>query len=267
MNATLEDRLRQHYADRTTHLPQQGPGLDTVVVRSGHYVDPTRNRSLGGRVALVAGLAAAAVAVVLVAVNRGDTPSVGTSSTPTADATVPPNTVVADALAPAVTLPPSADLSDTPVTVAAVGPSNWYRLQPDLDVAWYRNPDNQSPSMFCWRTPVITDCVADQFPPHPLPPMATGGGQVLVVVSGDWSQDTVRLETDSETLTAPISWDPVIGWGVARFSLPAGMEITTVGGKVVPSAPPPSTAEAVVTAPAYPAVTSPPADTAPGISG
>jgi hypothetical protein len=248
MNATLEDRLRQHYSNRTVHLPQHGPGIDTVVVRSGHYTEPTRNRSLGGRVAIVAGLAAAVAVVLVVVTNRGDERSIGTSSTPTAGTSQSPTST---GLAPAVTLARTNDVSETPATEEGTSPTMWYRLQPDFDVA-------NLPSQFCWRTPVDTACVPDDASNHPLPLVVpTGGGQTLVMISGDPSQRTLDVTvSDGTTATAPISWDSIVQWGVARFALPSGASI--VGFPSVWSRVSPSTADAVASIPGQ---------TVPGIVG
>ena len=66
-----------------------------------------------------------------------------------------------------------------PPTVLGTGPTDWYRLLPDLDVAWY-SPNNGS-SMLCFRTPTLdATCGTDNFAPTTL-----GGGPIGVATAGE----------------------------------------------------------------------------------
>jgi hypothetical protein len=229
MNATLEDRLRHHhYDERTSEIPEQGPGLDAAVLRV--IPEPSQPRPhRTARVSLVIGSLAAASVLGFVLVSRPTTeqPGVGSvgPSSPNSSAT---ETV--EALRPAQTLPDGTDVSDTPVTVAASAPTDWYRLQPDLDVAWYQEPSGQSPTMLCWRTPAGSECVPDEFPGALPLIVPTAGGQTLVVTGGTTGTTTLDVQlTSGAVLSAPLEIDETISWGVARYQLPDGESITNVG--------------------------------------
>jgi len=144
MNATLEDRLRHHYNERTRDIPEHGPGLDSGAVLRLQPANREPRSNRAARVSLVIGSVAAATVLGFVLVNRPTTEQPGVGSVGASS----PNSTVAEAveaLVPTQTLPDGADVSDTPVTVAASAPTDWYRLQPDLDVAWYQEPSGQSP--------------------------------------------------------------------------------------------------------------------------
>ena len=228
MTATLEDRLRHHYNERTRDTPEHGPGLDSgaVLRLQPVHLEPRSNRA--ARVALVIGSVAAATVLGFALINRPTTEqpgvgSVGSNSPKTsAEETV-------EALVPAQTLPDRADVSVTPETVAASSPTHWYRLQPDLDVAWFQEPNGQSPSMLCWRTPAVSECVPDEFPGVPLI-VPTAGGQTLVVAGRMMGTGTLDVQlTSGAVLSAPFEMDETIGWGVARYQLPDGEKIIAVG--------------------------------------
>jgi hypothetical protein len=232
MTATLEDRLRLHYDLRTTEIPERGPGLDDVAVLriNPRPAGPRPHRA--ARVSMVIGSVAAATVLGFVLINPPTTEPQGVGSVaPSSPSSSAAEAV--DALVPVQTLPDGADVSDTPVTVAASAPTDWYRLQPDLDVAWYQEPSGQSPSMLCWRTPVGSECLPDDFP-GALPLLVpTAGGQTLVVTGGTGgSADATTLDvelTDGTVLSAPLARDETISWGVARYQIPAGESITAVG--------------------------------------
>ena len=233
MNATLEDRLRHHYDERTREIPEQGPGLDDGAVLSINHrrAEPRPHRA--ARVSLLIGSVAAATVLGFVLINRPTTeqPGVGSvgSSSPNSSAA---ETV--EALAPVQTLPDSADVSDTPVTVAASAPTDWYRLQPDLDVAWYQEPSGQSPSMLCWRTPAGSECLPDVLPGALPLIVPTAGGQTLVVTGGIAGATTLDVQlSNGAVLSAPLETDATISWGVARYKIPAGESITAIGNASV----------------------------------
>jgi len=229
MNATLEDRLRHHYNERTRDIPEHGPGLDSGAVLRLQPANREPRSNRAARVSLVIGSVAAATVLGFVLVNRPTTEQPGVGSVGASS----PNSTVAEAveaLVPTQTLPDGADVSDTPVTVAASAPTDWYRLQPDLDVAWYQEPSGQSPSMLCWRTPAGSECVSDEFPGALPLIVPTAGGQTLVVTGGATGTTTLDVQlTSGAVLSAPLEIDETISWGVARYQLPDGESITAVG--------------------------------------
>jgi len=216
MTLDLDDRLRDHYEQRTNDLPTRGPGIDarpTMVLARAESSTPSRIRMA------VIGSAAAALILGLVVVStvRSGDDAPATSGGPTAPA-----------LEPVLTLPESSDLSEVPVTAAATGPVDWFRLASDLDVSWYQPPNGTS--MLCWRTPVGQDCVEDSGM-GTLPLMVpTGGGQLLVIPLENADPEQLDLVLDDGTvLTAPIDRDDQIGWGVSRFEIPVGRSVSSFG--------------------------------------
>ena len=233
MNATLEDRLRHHYNQRTLEIPEHGPGLEDGAVLSinSRRAEPRPHRA--ARVSLVIGSVAAATVLGFVLINRPNSGQQGVGSAGPSSPSVS-SSVPIQALAPVETLPQSADLSDTPSTAAASTAVDWYRLQPDLDVSWYQEPSGQSPSMLCWRTPAGSECVSDEFPGALPLIVPTAGGQTLVVTGGTTGTTTLDVQlTSGAVLSAPLEIDETISWGVARYHLPDGESITTVGNASV----------------------------------
>lgn len=236
MTANLEDRLRRHYDEITRDIPEHGPGLDDGVVVAINPWSAAPRRNHAARVlSLVAGSAAAALAIGLIVVNRPASkgPAIGpgtpgTSGTASATpGTTSPATI--DVLVPVRTLPDGADVTETPVTVLASTPTDWYRLQPDLDIAWYQEPSGQSPSMLCWRTPVGSECLPDDGPGVLPLIVPTAGGQTLVVFGGNGAPTLEVQLAGGGVLSAPLEIDETIEWGVARYLLPDGETITAVG--------------------------------------
>ena len=222
MNATLEERLRRHYDDQVRELPRHGPGLDagTILPRYESSDGPASGRK--ARLPLVVGSIAAVVVLGLVVANRP-------SEQPDGGASGDAGTGDLQELAPVVTLPAGNDVFDTPVTVDATSPTDWYRLQPDLDVAWYQAPDGQSPSMLCWRTPVSSDCVVDDAPGALPLIVPTAGDQTLVVWLGNGESTLGAQLASGGVLSVPLAIDDQIGWGVARFAVSQGDSISSVG--------------------------------------
>ncbi|MEO6125839.1 MAG: hypothetical protein ABIR32_19235 [Ilumatobacteraceae bacterium] len=226
MNTTLEDRLRRHYDDRTRDLAEHGPGLERSAALTLTPAAEHQRSNRTARIALVVGSVAAAAVIGVVLMNG---PANNQTTTEPASTGVPADPTVA-ALAPVATLPQSVDLTATPVTVDASSPTAWYRLQPDLDISWYQDPTAQS-AMLCWRTPVGSDCAPDDGSVSLLPLIVpTAGGQTLVVTSErpDLMSLDVQL-SDGAVLSAPVSVDAAIDWGVARYVLPEGQTIAAVG--------------------------------------
>lgn len=236
MNATLEDRLRHHYDERTREIPEHGPGLDDGAVLSINLqrAEPRQHRA--ARVSLVIGSVAAATVLGFVLINRPTTEQSGvgsvgptSSSSPTSTS---PGIVV---LGASEILPDTGDLTDTPVTVAGNSPTDWYRVQLDLDIAWYQEASGQSPAMLCWRTPVGSNCSPADDPKGQFPLIvSTAGGMAIVVTSGGTEGEQLDVQlTNGEFLSEPLVVDEVTGWGVARYQIPAGESITAVGNASV----------------------------------
>lgn len=201
---------------------------------------------------------------------------VPTATTPAAAVLSTPETSTPARLtfAPVATLPLFADLIDAPVTIAASEPTNWYRLQPDLDVAWYDN--GRDGSMLCFRSPSVTPgCQSDEAMPVELGggPIAVqgGDGQFLIVVIGGTGSGVVSVTLDDGTVaTANAEKDPQIGWWVARIPVaagrrPAGMSMSFLadrvegpGMSVAPTTAPPASVPETTAAATVPPLTSPP---------
>ncbi|HWL42730.1 MAG TPA: hypothetical protein VNQ73_07290 [Ilumatobacter sp.] len=175
-----------------------------------------------------------------------------------------PATIAAShhSLPPAGLLPPVVDVSgQVPPTVVGDGPTDWYRLQPDLEVAWYSDAAGTA-SMLCLKTPVGTECQVDQFAPT-----ANGGGPIAIRSVGDQflvitldPVDTLTVAFDNGlTATVPAYADAQIGWRVARVALPAGATRPD-GMTALFTIPPPVSTAAPTTVPttAARAVTTPP---------
>lgn len=213
---TLEEELPRLFdelaADHTVGAP---PQLDA----SASFKQPRSPQ----RPRILVGLAAAAIVGVLVGglvilSGRGE-PAQNEPADESASATNA-------SLEPVATLPDMDDLDPTPVTIAGTAPTLWFRVAPDLDVAWYAPTDGSTPSMFCWRTPVGDDCQPDEAPSLIVVP--TAGDQTLVIAGGAASQDVQIQLDDGSGLSAPvITTQTVIDLGVARFELPDGTSIVS----------------------------------------
>lgn len=150
-------------------------------------------------------------------------PATSGAATPTVS-TPAPLVERENAVAPVATLPASDDLSvQVPPTVVANRPIDWYRLQPDLDVAWYSDPAGTA-SMLCFRTPSISECLPDDFAPTRLgggPIAVQGADNQFLIVTLD-PVDTVTVTLDDGTATsAPTELDDGVGWRVARITVAA----------------------------------------------
>ena len=136
------------------------------------------------------------------------------------------------ALAPAVTLAETVDLTDVPVTAVSAAPAEWYRLAPDLDVAWYQDQVDGARLDGVLAVPVGSDCQADNSRPgESVFVVPTGGAQTLVVmIAGDSRRQILDVVLDDgAVLVSPIEWDDTINWGVARYAIPDGAVIDRVG--------------------------------------
>ena len=224
----LETRLHDHFAERTRDLPIAGPGLNSPAPSTSGAT----HRPRYGAIALIA---AASIAVLglggLFLLDRDDGDTVSTAETGPTPPSSPPE-AEADALAPVETLPDSGDVSESPVTVFAAAPIDWYRMAPDLDISWYS--DDAGPSMFCWRTPAVTEpqCSVDPLGGSVLPLVVpVAGGQTLVLAGVDRADPvvTVKLQDGTEIRTAA-EVDDILDLGVARLVLDPSNSIVSVGG-------------------------------------
>lgn len=228
MNDQLEHELRHHFDQQTSHLPVSGPGVPiTGSIRSVMVTDsPRRSRFM---LAAAASIVVLAVGGLFLVAGRSGGGGVSTSDTGSA--------AEGSVLEPVATLPDSADVSSAPVTVAADEPTDWYRVAPDLDIAWFQSPDGTSPSMFCWRTPIAPDgvCTIDAVGTVVVPLVVpTAGGQTLVLAGGDRANPTLEITLDDgSTSAASQDFDDTIDWGVARFALPADRSIVLVNGQQI----------------------------------
>lgn len=130
-------------------------------------------------------------------------------------------------LAPVATLADTQDLSDVPVTVAGTAPTAWYRVAPDLDIAWYQAEDGAL--TFCLRTPVTETCPSDSVRSSGVggdPVWAPTGGEQFLIVVPDPAAAVVVTRTDGTTVTATVERDSATGLGVVRIS--PGAEPMTV---------------------------------------
>jgi len=242
MNATLEDRLRRHYDERTRNLPQQGPGLEdgTLLTRAPVSVEPRPNRPL--RIAVVLGTAAAALVIGLVVVNRHDDTRTSTSSTATPSSE---DTTTSEPLSiPGSTLPPAVDLVQVPVTVMAGSPLSYWRWLPDLDIA--ERQTAQGGTELCWRTPAGTGCLDDSFASPQVGIIPTDGGAILLarpaIIAieppptdpsapkfelGPNPTTVTATMSDGSTQTAQLTYGEEFGVGYTRIQLPEDLSVSS----------------------------------------
>lgn len=230
MTDQLEHELRHHFDRQTAHLPLSGPGVPIPgSIRPTAVAGPSRRNTF--MLVAAASMILLVVGGLVVLAGRSGGRGVSTSDTgPAGERSV---------LEPVVTLPDSADVSSAPVTVAADEPTDWYRVAPDLDVAWFQSLDGASPSIFCWRTPVAPDgvCTIDAVGTVVVPLVVpAAGGQTLVLAGGDRANPTLEITLDDgSTSAASQDFDDIIDWGVARFALPADRSIVLVNGQQIAS--------------------------------
>lgn len=226
---------------------------------TAHEQPVADDRSVGAngrRSSSLVRVAAAAVVVLggigLVSLTLRDSGTTGNGSEPTTATTTPPTeTAPATSLPtpssvanevdgsvppvyePSATLPPVSGPPGVPVTVAGNEPTEWYRLQPDLEVAWYGGTGD---SKVCFRSPSLEERQIDRIAPADFgggPVAISGGpGQFLIVTV---ALDPVPLVDvaldDGSTVTAVSEIDPQIAWSVARVpvepgTVPVGMSMT-----------------------------------------
>ena len=240
----LEERLRDHFDERTRNLPDSGPGLDVVALTTGSNQVDSGRRPIALAAATVLVVTAVGGLVVL-GLRDGESISSPDSSTSTDDRSTATGS---SALQPVETLPETPDVSETPVTVAAAEPVDWYRFAPDLDIAWYLDPQARADiSMFCWRTTAVLEpqCFVDPLGASITPLVVpVAGGQTVVLAGGDRNGPTLTVTLDDgSALRARQAFDDTLDWGVARFEVPPGRTITSADGIAVT---PPQTVDSYV---------------------
>ena len=239
MNAALEDRLRRHYDERTSEIPEHGPGLDdgAVVRVKVAWSGPRPNRA--ARVSLVLVSVAAATVLGFILVNRpvAEQPSVGSVGSTSQNGSAPP---IADV--PRQTLPPTVGLNEVPVTIAAGSALNYWRWLPDLDIS--ERGTTRGGTELCWRTPAGTGCIDDSFISPEVGTIPTGSGvrvlarPALVAITptptdplvpkfeqGPPPTTVTAILSDGSTVTADIHYGEQFGVGYARLALAAGVTV------------------------------------------
>ena len=239
MNAALEDRLRRHYDERTSEIPQHGPGLDdgAVVRVRASWSEPKANRT--ARVSLVIGSIAAATILGFVLVDRpaAQQPDVGAVGSTSQNSSAPPT-----ADAPGRTLPPTVGLNEVPVTIAAGSALTYWRWLPDLDIS--ERGTAQGGTELCWRTPAGTGCVDDSFISPQVGIIPTDGGAILLVrpalvpitptptdplvpkfEQGPPPTIVTAILSDGSTVTVDVRYGEQFGVGYARIALAAGVTV------------------------------------------
>lgn len=247
MTVELEDRLRMMYADRTAEMSPAGPGLSQISIRPASEL-PSRT-SMRLRIGIVLGAAAAIAVPAIVAVTRDSDRTDTATAPPVETATEIPTETTGPQLTPAETLPDAPD-DQVPITVATSGPTDWYRIAPDLEIAWFSD-ESDAPSQFCWHTPVDQQCV-DDVGIVPVRLLPTAGGQTLVLLWGDAAVPlTMVTFDDGNSVTLPVEVDDQISVGVARLLVPDGRTIVLGPPPSIPGSTlePDTTADAVQTIP------------------
>lgn len=129
-------------------------------------------------------------------------------------------------IVPPVTLPPP--VTTRPPTSVVGGPTAYYRLAPDLDLAW---TDQDGVPQLCWRTPIDEQCI-----PEPITTLNATSTDVvpgseqhaLILVSDSHEERTSRPISvtvtfiDGESYRAAINWEhSELDFGIVRVSRPA----------------------------------------------
>lgn len=236
MTIDLEERIRRaaQLLDDEAMQARDALPLSGFATRQA-----VRRRSVMVSVAAACMLAVGGYGMFLVA-GRDPSSAPATGELPTVDgppvssavlSSVPAATIAAASVPSATTIPPEATLPAladvslvVPPTVVGTGPTDWYRLQPDLDVAWYSDGAGTR-SMLCFRTPAGQECQLDEFAPT-----TSGGGpigvrsvdnQMLVLTLDPASTVTVTFD-NGQTVSSPVERDAQTGWAVARVAFPPG---------------------------------------------
>lgn len=244
MSGTLDDRLRRHYDERTSHLPHHGPGLDTIIVRSSPFHDSRQHRS---RIPAMIGVAAALIATSLILVNRlsSDTAVSNPATTESAAPTATAPTAIVGGEPVDSSAPPSLVTDGVPVTVSAGSPLSFWQFLPNLAIA-ERETSAGSGTELCWRTSAGTGCLDDTFVSPEVGVIPTDSGVIflarpslalIVPPPSDPSAPTFELKpsptkitarlSDGSTVTAAVQYRAEFGVGYASLTLPAGVTLVS----------------------------------------
>lgn len=240
MTTTLTDRL-ERLADRGPHADAGLVVARATAIAAGMEwgSSPARHRPHWQPLLASAAVGTVLVGGLLVIARSPDQSSVpargaddGPATAPSAAAAPEPAAVEPvepiERVEPTETLPARPDVTgEVPPTVVGTAPTDWYRLQPDLEVAWFS--PNDGTSMLCLRTPTVPEiCQPDEFLPTEFGggPIGvdTAGGQLIVLTLDPG--DTITLATTAGAeVAAPVRHEPGTGWGVARFHAVDGVDV------------------------------------------
>ncbi len=133
-------------------------------------------------------------------------------------------------IAPQVTLPPE-QADQVPMTTPQDLPLTYYRLEPDIDLAW---KDEGGATRMCWRTPAEETCATDTaYEPWLIAPSADQ--VVAIAIDETASQPSVAALvtwSDGSNSSKPIEWKGDVALGTARFAVRPGL--TPVSLDIVP---------------------------------
>jgi hypothetical protein len=141
------------------------------------------------------------------------------------------------------TLPPAADLTDVPVTIAAGPQLSYWRWFADLDIS--ERQTTSGGTEFCWRTPAGEGCIEHDFASPKVGLIPTDGATIvlaqpaIVPIAPAPSDPTapkfelgpnptkvVATLSDGTAATAELTFGDEFGPGWARIPAPAGVTIT-----------------------------------------
>ena len=112
------------------------------------------------------------------------------------------------------TLPPAADLTDVPVTIAAGPQLAYWRWFRDLDISERQTASGGTE--FCWRTPVGEGCIEHDF----------ASPKVGLIPTDDAMIGVVARLSDGTTATAELTFGDEFGPGWARIPTLEGVTVT-----------------------------------------
>ena len=234
MSITLEERLRRagELLDEVTVQPVAGELRVTPSRPPKHGASPVWLRAAAAVLVIGAMLgvawlsardssdqSASATTTAAPEITAAETTAGSASETTAAPDTTSASSTETTAAAepgPSETLPATSDLSSTPITVQGTGPTTWYRLQPDLDVAWFSDGTS---SQLCFRTPAVEQCQIDRFVSGGYVAVQTAGGQWLVLTIDNVDQLDVTLDGGA-TATVTVRPDSQTGWRTGRLQGP-----------------------------------------------
>ncbi len=141
------------------------------------------------------------------------------------------------------TLPPSADLNESPITIAMGTQLSYWRWFPDLDISERQTATGDTE--FCWRTPAGEGCIDDDFTSPKVGLVPTDGATIVLVRPaltpivpapddpleptlevGPSPTKVVATLSDGSTVTAEVNYGQSFGVGWARIATPDGITVT-----------------------------------------